>query len=64
MLVLNHEAVVGGLARAYDVHGDEALDRQMIIIKQLMTEGKASSDRCKKDTCRRDKPTWLGDNAV
>ena len=33
---LNHEAVVGGLARAYDVHGNEVPDRQMIIIKQPM----------------------------
>ena len=48
--VLNHEVVVRGLARAYDVHGDEAPDRQVIIIKQSMEEGKASSDRCKKDT--------------
>ena len=39
MPVLNHEAVVGGLARAYDIHGDEAPDRQMITIKQLVTEG-------------------------
>ena len=46
MPVLNHEVVVGGFARAYDVHGDEAPDRQVIIIKQLMEEGKASSDRC------------------
>jgi hypothetical protein len=34
--VLNHEAVVGGLARAYDVCGDEAPDRQVIIINELM----------------------------
>ena len=46
--VLNHEAVVGGFARAYDIHGDEAPDRQVIIVKQLMEEGKASSDRCKE----------------
>ena len=39
MPILNHEAVVGGLARAYDIHGDEAPDRQMITIKQLVTEG-------------------------
>ena len=64
VLVLNHEAVVGGLARAYDIHGNEAPNRQMIIIKQLMIEGKASFDRCKKDTCRRDGPTRLGDNAA
>ena len=32
VLVLNHEAVVGGLARACDVHGDEAPNRQVIII--------------------------------
>jgi hypothetical protein len=31
MPVLNHEAVGGELARAHDVHGDEALDRQVII---------------------------------
>ena len=31
--VLNHEAVVGGLARAYGIHGNEVPDRQMIIIK-------------------------------
>jgi hypothetical protein len=34
--VLNHEAVVGGLARAYDVRGDEAPDSQVIIINKLM----------------------------
>ena len=31
--VRNHEAVMGGFARAYDVHGNEVPDRQMIIIK-------------------------------
>ena len=44
--VLNHEAVVGGFARAHDIHGDKAPDKQVIIIKQLME--KASSDRCKE----------------
>ena len=28
--------------------GNEPPDRQVIIIKQLMEEGKASSDRCKE----------------
>ena len=37
--VLNHEAVEGGFARPYDVHGVEALDRHVIIIKQLMIKG-------------------------
>ena len=36
MPVLNHEVVLGGFARAHDVHGNEVPDRQMIIIKQLM----------------------------
>ena len=40
MLVLNHEAVVGGLARAQDVLGDEAPIRQLIISRQLIREGK------------------------
>ena len=31
--VLNHEAVMGGLARAYDDHGNEVPNRQMIIMK-------------------------------
>ena len=31
--VLNHEAVAGGFARAYDVHGIEVLDWQVIIIR-------------------------------
>ena len=31
--VLNHEAVVGGLARAHDVHGIEVPDRQVTIIR-------------------------------
>ena len=34
--VLNHEAVVGGLVRAGNVHDNESPDRHMIIIKQLM----------------------------
>ena len=29
--VLNHEAVVGGLVRAHNVHGDEAPDMQVVI---------------------------------
>ena len=37
---LNHETVVGGFARAYDVHGIEVPDWQVIIIKQLMGGGK------------------------
>ena len=36
--VLNHGVVVGGFARPYDVHGDEASGRQVIIKKQLMNE--------------------------
>ena len=64
MRVLNHEAVVGGLVMACDVHGDKAPEKEMIIIKQLMEEGKASSNTCKKDICRRDGPTRLGDNAA
>ena len=36
MPVLNHEVVVGRIARAYDVRDDEAPDRQVIIINQLM----------------------------
>ena len=43
--VLNHEAVVGRFARAYDVHAIEVPVRQIIMIKQLMGGGKASSDR-------------------
>ena len=35
MPVLNHEVVVGGFARAYDVHGNEVPGRQMIIIQQF-----------------------------
>jgi len=31
--VLNHEAVVGGFARVYDVHGIKVPDWQVIIIK-------------------------------
>ena len=31
MPVLNHEAVVGGFARAHDVHGGESPDMQVII---------------------------------
>ena len=61
VLVLNHEAVVGELARACDIYDDEAPDIHMIIIKELMEEGKAGSDGCKKDTCRGDGPTRLGD---
>ena len=38
--VLNHEAGVGGLARACDVHGIEVPDRHTIIVKQLMEGGK------------------------
>ena len=34
--VLNHVAVVGRFVRARDVHGGEAPDRQVIIIKQVM----------------------------
>ena len=40
MPVLNHEAVMGGLARARDVLGDEAPVRQLIISMQLIWEGK------------------------
>ena len=29
--VLNHEAVVGGLSRVYDVHGIDLRDRQVIM---------------------------------
>ena len=57
MLVLNHEVVVGGLARVHDVHGDEAPDRQVIIIKQLMDRVKPVLIDAKNDTCRRDGPT-------
>ena len=40
MPVLNHEAVVGRLARARDFLGDEAPVRQLIISRQLIKEGK------------------------
>ena len=40
MPVLNHESVVGGLARARDVLGDEAPVRQLVILRQLAKEGK------------------------
>ena len=33
MPVLNHEAVVGGLARPHNVYGTEVPDRQLIIIR-------------------------------
>ena len=64
MPVLNHEAVVGGLARAYDVHGIEVPDMHIIIIKQLKGGGKASYDRCKNDTSHRDRPERPGDDAA
>ena len=32
VLVLNHEAVVGGLAGAHDVHGIKVPGRQVVII--------------------------------
>ena len=32
MPLLNHEAAMGGLARAYDVHGIEVPGRQVVII--------------------------------
>ena len=64
MPVLNHEAVVGGFARAYDVHSDEELDRQVIIIKQLMERVKPVLIDAKNETCCRDGPTRLGDNAA
>ena len=62
--VLNHEAVVGGLARVHNVHGIEVPDRQIIIIRQLMGGGKASPDRCKNDTCPWDGPERPGDDAA
>ena len=36
MPVLNHEAIVGGLARAHDVHGIKVPDMHIIIVKQLI----------------------------
>ena len=30
--VLNHEAVVGGLARVYDIHGIKVPGRQVVVI--------------------------------
>ena len=62
--VLNHEAVVGGFATAYDVHGYESPGRQVIIIKQLMERVKPVLIDAKNDTCHMDGPTWLGDNAA
>ena len=38
MPALNHEAVMGGLARAYDDHGKKMPNSQMIIMKYLMGE--------------------------
>ena len=38
VLVLNHEAVVGGFARAYDVHGIEVPDMHIIILKYSWEE--------------------------
>ena len=40
MPVLNHEAVVGWLVRARDVIGNEAPVRQLIVLRQLIREGK------------------------
>ena len=60
MLVLNHEAVMGGFARAYDVHGIEVLDRQIIIIKRLMGGGEDSSGRCKMIHATGTDPRGLG----
>ena len=40
MPVLNNGAVVGGLARACNVYGIKVPDRQVIIIRQFMQEGK------------------------
>ena len=54
--ILNHEAVVGGFARAHDVHGIEVPDRHIIILNYLMEGDKASPYKCENDTCRRDGP--------
>ena len=45
--VLNHEEVEGGVVRGHDIHGDEALDMQVGILRKFI-KCRTSSDTCAK----------------
>ena len=53
-----------GQQRGEAARGDKAPGERVIIIKQLMDRVKPVLINAKNDTCRRDGPTRLGDNAA